>query len=340
MNAKRVTRLTGLLLFTTACMYIAAKEAPCYLEGFTQNELGEQRMIIKDAFPDVTIAINAPSPDEFDKRKKTALVLYALPNGNTIEWTAGKLMEEGDDWHYDIQNIGAQLRFVRNSCPKYNWVVAYLQCYEKSSWPAWSRNHADSGKVVVREIVDSIRSIFASYNPVVMLNGHSGGGRFVFDYIVGVDEIPSSVERIAFLDSSYGYEDSLHYGKLANWLKSSDSRYLNVIAYNDSVVVYNGKPIVSPTGGTWYRSRKMQRDFSGDFAFTTQTDTIFIRHEALNGRMQFWLKQNSGNSIYHTVLVERNGLIHSLLSGTDCEQKAYTFWGNRAYSDYSYCVGY
>lgn len=318
-----------------------SRKKTCYLDGFSLNGLNEQRMIIENAFPDVTIVVNAPSPIKFDKDKKTALVLYALPNGNTTDWTAGKLMENGDDWHYDIQHVGAQMRFVRDVCPEYNWVVAYLQSYEKSSWTTWSKNHPDDGKIVIQQVVDSLRSLFAPYHPVVMLNGHSGGGRFIFDYITGVDKIPDDIERIAFLDSSYGYEDLLHYDKLKNWLKDSDDRYLDVIAYNDSTVIYNGKPLVSPTGGTWYRSRKMQRDFSVDFNFTTSSDTTMIRHDALDGRIQFRLKQNDdGKRIYHTVLVERNGLIHSLLSGTKYEDKQYLFWDERAYRRYIYKVGY
>ena len=329
------------ILLTIGLLYFAVNSKPCYLDGFTLNELGEQRMIITDVFPDVTIVINAPSPDKFDKNKKTALVLYALPNGNTIDWTAGKLMEEGDDWHYDIQNVGAQIRFVRDACPEYNWVVAYLQSYEKSSWTTWSRTHVDSGKEIIQQIVDKVRTIFAPYNPVIMLNGHSGGGRFILDYITGTDEIPSDIERIAFIDSNYGYEDSLHYNKLTNWLASSNSRYLDVIAYNDSTVIYDGKPLVSPMGGTWWRSKKMQKDFSNAFTFTSTVDTTFIQYNALDGRVQFWLKQNDdGSNIYHTVLVERNGLIHSLLSGTNYENKGYTFWGERAYQKYSHKVGY
>ena len=220
-------------------------------------------------------------------------------------------------------------------------MVAYLQSYEKSSWTTWSRTHADSGKVIIQEIVDSIRTIFTAYNPVIMLNGHSGGGRFIFDYIAGTDAIPDDVERIAFLDSSYGYEDSLYYNKLVKWLKTSGSRYLDVIAYNDSTVIYDGKPLVSPMGGTWWRSKKMQKDLSAAFDFSTAVDTAFIQHNALDGRVQFWLKQNNeGKNIYHTVLVERNGLIHSLLSGTECENKGYTFWGERAYQKYIHEVGY
>ncbi len=332
-------RFLLLFLASSAILFIAAKKSPCYLNGFTQNEVGEQRMVITGTFPDVRMVVNAPSPEQFDKAKKTALVVYALPNGNTIEWTAGKRMQDGDDWHYGIQNIGAQMRFIRATNADYNWVVAYLETSQKS-WPAWSREHADSGKALIQQMVDSLLSIFVPYHPVVMLNGHSGGGRFIFDYISGPEAIPAYVERIAFLDSEYGYEDTLHRQKLVDWLKGGDNRFLDVIAYNDSVVIYNGKPLVSPTGGTWYRSWKMQRDLSPYFNFQSQTDTAFITHNALDGRIQFHLKQNPNGQIYHTVLVERNGFIHTLLSGTKYENSGYEFWGERAYNSYTYDVGY
>jgi hypothetical protein len=63
--------------------------------------------------PEVRIHINAPPINSFDATKPTALVFFALPNGNTIEMTVGKQVGPNDDWHYDIQHIGAQTRFLR-----------------------------------------------------------------------------------------------------------------------------------------------------------------------------------------------------------------------------------
>ena len=42
----------------------------------------------------------------------------------------------------------------------------------------------------------------------IYLNGHSGGGSFIFGYLAGVEKIPSQVKRISFLDSDYGYDSS------------------------------------------------------------------------------------------------------------------------------------
>jgi len=41
----------------------------------------------------------------------------------------------------------------------------------------------------------------------------------------------------------------MHKTKLVNWLQANDNNKLVVLAYNDSVVIYNGKPLVSATGG-------------------------------------------------------------------------------------------
>jgi len=277
----------------------------------------------------VTININAPL--HFNKKGETYLVLFALPNGNSIEWTKGKKIKEGNDWHYDIQHIAAQTRFVRNLDKKNNYIVAYLMASQKS-WPIWKRTTPDS-KRIIKNIVDSINGMFSAYNPQIILNGHSGGGSFIFGYLDFVEKIPSNVERIAFLDSDYGYEDSLHTYKIADWLTENKNAKLVVLAYNDSLVIFNGKPLVSPTGGTWYRSRLMQRKLAEKFSFTTTTDTSFISHTALDGRIKIILKENPGGLIYHTVQVEKNGFIFSLLSDSKFDKRTwFTYFGERVYS--------
>ena len=82
--------------------------------------------------------------------------------------------------------------------------------------------------------------MFNRYHPQLILNGHSGGGSFIFGYLNAVDQIPTYIDRISFLDSDYGYEDSLHTQKIVQWLKRDKKNTLVVIAYNDSNVIYNG----------------------------------------------------------------------------------------------------
>jgi len=167
------------------------------------------------------------------------------------------------------------------------------------------------------------------------LNGHSGGGSFIFGYLDAVENIPAYVKRIAFLDSDYGYEETKHTNKLVNWLKNNKANKLLVLAYNDSIVIYNGKPLVSATGGTWYRSRLMQKNLAATFDFSTVTDTAFISHTALNGRIKIILKENPDGLIYHTEQVARNGFILSLLSATKFDKKRYfTYFGKRVYEKF------
>ncbi len=182
-------------------------------------------------------------------------------------------------------------------------------------------------------MVSDVTGIFAAWNPQIVLNGHSGGGRFIFSYLDAFENIPENIVRISFLDSNYGWEDTIYGPKLVRWLKSGKDKFLCALAYNDSVVIYNGKPLVSPTGGTWYRTRMMEKYLSGSFRFRKTDNDTLLWYSALKGRAQVILKTNPDGKIFHTVQVERNGFIHSMLSGTRHEQKGYTYFGLRAYSE-------
>ncbi len=301
------------------------------LAGFKLSGIfGEQQLVIEDSPPGTRILINAPVKG-FEDDDQVLLVFYALPNGNTIEQTAGKRLHEGDDWHFDIQHIAAQTRFLRNILTDRTVVVAYLE-NDMKSWPAWKAATLDY-RDQVKGIIDEITEIFSPWKPELVLNGHSGGGRFIFSYLDAFDEIPSDVVRIAFLDSNYGYEDTIYGPKLVKWIKSGNDKYLCTLAYNDSVVVYNGKPLVSPTGGTWYRSKMMMKYFSSEFRFREKKLDSLSRFRAERGRIEFNLKPNPEGRIYHTRQVEYNGFIHSMLSGTRYEQKGYRYFGERAYAE-------
>jgi hypothetical protein len=259
--------------------------------------------------------------------KETILIVYALPNGNSTLQTMGKKMAEGDDWHFDIQHIKAQTDFVRATLKNTNVVVAYLENTYKS-WPLWKTWHIDYPQLT-RQILDTINSVIPGKKDVY-LNGHSGGGSFIFSFLQSVIKIPSFIKRISFLDSNYGY-DSTYTQKLIEWLKDDRKANLSVFAYNDSVVVYNGKPLVSPTGGTWYRSRLMISHFTKHMKFdivATERLSTFISKRK---NVQFLLTPNPEGKILHTVQVEKNGFIHSVLCGTKNENKGYKYFGERAY---------
>jgi len=276
------------------------------------------------------VRITVDQPRNISSKKKTTIILFALPNGNTTEQTMGKKLVEGDDWHFDIQHIRAQTVFLRQKLPEENIVVYYLE-NDYKSWPSWKQKHPDF-TLLIPHIVDTIFQMIPAKNKSIYLNGHSGGGSFIFGYLAGVEKIPSRVKRISFIDSNYGY-DSSYYPKLSEWLRNKDA-HLTVFAYNDSVALYNGKPVVSVTGGTWYRSHLMIKHFSANRNFQeTKTDSLDI-FQTKNKQIGFYLKYNLNRGIYHTQQVELNGFIHSVLYGTKNESKGYEYYGPRAYDRY------
>lgn len=278
---------------------------------------------------DVKVTIDLPAI--MDKQRPTTLVFFALPNGNTTTQTMGKKLAAGDDWHYDIQHIRAQTAFVRKAWKRQQVVVAYLENTQKS-WPQWKTLHPDY-KELVQHITDTVMGLVPVEQKDVYLNGHSGGGRFIFSYLDGVDSIPSFVQRISFLDSNYGY-DSTYTGKLISWLQHNKTACLNVFAYNDSVALYNRKPLVSATGGTWYRSRRMLEDLSSAFSLKEVRNDSLIVYKSSDERIQFFLKTNPDRKIFHTQQVELNGFIHSLFCGTRYDSRHYQYYTQRAYSKY------
>jgi hypothetical protein len=277
------------------------------------------------------VKITFDYPFDFPKHKETILVFYALPNGNTTGQTMGRKLQPGDDWHFDIQHIRAQTKFVREELPDKNIVVAYLENNLKS-WPAWKQKHADHLQVI-QHIVDTLYRSIPAKRKMIYFNGHSGGGSFIFGYIAGVSKIPAHIKRVSFLDSDYGY-DSSYYPKLRDWLFGVKNSHLTVFAYNDSVALYNGKPVVSATGGTWYRSHVMMKDLTKEFSFQKTREDSVTSYETANKQIGFFFKDNPDRGIYHTQQVELNGFIHSILFGGDRESRNYKYYSTRAYGSF------
>jgi hypothetical protein len=277
-------------------------------------------------YNDVKITMDIPTY----KNGKTILVLFALPNGNTTEQTMGKKITEKDDWHFDIQHIKAQTAFLRKHFNE-NIVVAYLENNFRS-WPLWKQKHGDF-KTEIPHIVDTVFKLIHEKNKAIYLNGHSGGGSFIFGYLDGVNKIPPFIERISFLDSNYGY-DSSYNNKLKTWLFNNNNATLNVFAYNDSVALYNGKPVVSERGGTWYKSNLMKQHLQVSFHFRETRNDSLIFYRSTNNQVAFFLKTNPERKIFHTQQVELNGFIHSILYRTKEENQGYEYFGQRAYSNF------
>ena len=276
--------------------------------------------------PEVKITVDKPF--KFKTGRETVVIFYALPNGNSTAWTMGKKMEPGDDWHFDIQHIRAQTAFIRHTDRKRNYVVVYLE-NEGKSWPGWKQKHKDH-RTLIAGMIDSLAGSFPGKKISIQLNGHSGGGSLVFSYLAAHPIIPGSIQRISFIDSNYGY-DSNYFPGLVKWLQFKGRRFLNVFAYNDSIALLNGKPFVSATGGTWYRSHLMLEHFEGLFSFMkAETDSLII-YKDHRETIRFYFKKNPDRGIYHTQQVELNGFIHSVFAGTKFENRGYRYYGRRAY---------
>lgn len=331
-QAKGPCQPLSALAWSILFIFLSLSSFAQLLPGFeASGSFKEQQMLIENAPTNTRILINAPLKG-FGENDQVLLIFYALPNGNSIEQTFGKILREGDDWHYDIQHIGAQTRFLRKLIRDRTLVVVYLEAGQKS-WPVWKRENPNFLHDT-KGMVDAITGIFRPWDPQIALNGHSGGGRFIFSYLEAEEAIPDRIRRIAFLDSSYGYEDSIHGPKLAEWLGSGSDKYLCTLAYNDSVVIYNDKPLVSPEGGTWYRSKLMKENLGATFPIQAVKADTLLWFTSPDRRIQIILKTNPERKIYHTVLIERNGFIHSILSGTEQEQQRYKYFGERAYGDF------
>jgi hypothetical protein len=77
------------VIFLTGCVNLSHSQI---LKDFIETgSFNEQELWIKNGHDSVTININAPL--HFNKKGITFLVLFALPNGNSVEWTKGKKMK-------------------------------------------------------------------------------------------------------------------------------------------------------------------------------------------------------------------------------------------------------
>jgi len=279
----------------------------------------------------VRIHVNAPLDENGEPARATRLIVFALPNGNTLEQSLGCQMKQGLDWHYDIQHVAAQIRLLRSITPNERIV---LVCAEAPglSWPTFRKNEPQANEKIAT-FVDKWRKQFGEDDAKVMLTGHSGGGSFMFGAVEGSAEIPAYIDRIAFLDANYSFDTAKHADKFARWLKGNNDRRLIVIAYDDREIMLNGKKVVGPDGGTFRATGRMRDALGKTFDLSANTTGPFQETVGLNGRIHFYVHPNPENKILHTVLVgEMNGLVHAATLGTPNEEKWGKFGGQRAYT--------
>jgi hypothetical protein len=281
--------------------------------------------------PQVRIHVNAPVAKRDKPVRATRLIVYALPNGNTIEQTLGCTMSEGLDWHYDIQHVAAQVRLLRSITP--DETIALI-CAEapKLSWPIFRKN-VPGANARIRAMVDEWRQEFGAKNAKVTLTGHSGGGAFMFGVVDAGDAIPAAIDRIAFLDANYSFEAPLHAVKIEHWLNGDEHRRLIVIAYDDREITFQGKKVVGPAGGTFRATERMREGLGQSFTLIDGDKPPFLETFGLDGRIHIYVHPNPENKILHTALVgEMNGLLHVETLGTPQEEKWGRFGGARAYT--------
>jgi len=258
------------------------------------------------------------------------LVVYATPNGSTLEQTLGCASAQGGDKRFDLQHVAAQIRRLREIDAAQNIVLAVVQAPQQS-WPTFRRDQPRAGRIIT-ELVESLAKESAANR--VVLAGHSGGGSLIFGYLNAVDSIPSTIERIVLLDANYAYSDDEHHGtKLLVWLRGDVARRLVVVAYDDREILLSGRRVVGPDGGTFRASQRMLARLRCEVELTEQAAGPFRQTSDKNGQIQFFLHPNPDNRILHTALVgEMNGLLHGLTLGTDLEGAWGRFGGPRAYT--------
>lgn len=261
----------------------------------------------------------------------TQLVIYAVPAGNTIEQTLGRALRADDDWHFDIQHIAAQARWLR-AHGRPNLVLAVV-APERGSWVTWTREMPEVG-AKLGVLLDGLRRAVPGAR--LTLASHSAGGSATFSLLDALERMPEDVERVALLDSDYRYDAARgHAAKLAEWLRGGDRRTLVVSAYEDFRARLDGKPFVTEQGGTWGRSQAMKTDLAallGDF--TERHDGPLADCRGAGGRAIFLLRRNPEAAIWHTRLVELNGFILALLAGTSDEGHGYGYLAPRVYGEF------
>ena len=309
------------------------------LPSFVKSPYFDEQVLAYTYIPNIKVEINAPPVAEFDANLPTALVFYALPNAISTGQTIGKEIENGENKSYIAQHIGAQTRFIRVQAPGYNLVTVYMETSQQN-WSTWRTTTTNSNRII-KDCVESILALFEDYNPYVVLSGHGGGGSHTFGFIDAATDIPSYVKRISFIDSNNGWDNAQYGEKLVRWLKASDDNYLSVICYNDSEALINGQPIVETGEGTWNRSRMMQQYLKQNLSEYSWSETgegipnaEFITCSANSNRIQFLSKTNPAKTVLHDELVEKNGYIQTLFSGTAKEGANYAFFGAHAYNSH------
>ena len=302
-------------------------------DGYVQSPWFDEQYQYLQPGPEVRAIIVAPRPERIDPERINRVVLFATPNGNSIEQTLGCEQKAGRDWLFDIQHIAAQHRQWQSLNERENLILVCLDA-KGLSWPGWRARHPDNPQLI-RDVIAAIFKQIPLKEPRLTLACHSGGGSFLWGFLNGSDAIPSEVDRFVFLDANYSFSTADGHGKkFSDWLQSDKGRSLIVMAYDDRNVLFRGKKVVSPTGGTFRATQRMRDEFEKEVAFQESGAGDFKLAIALEGRIRLLVHQNPRNQILHTQLVgEMNGYLYGVTVNTPEAQdklpgspRSYTRW--------------
>ncbi len=282
------------------------------------SEWFSERVVTFDAEPDIRVHVNEPTDGNGttdNDSRPTRVLVFALPNGNTLEETLGCAPAEGRHWRYTIQHIAAQTRMLRSMLPEERIVLVAVEA-KGLTWPNWRATHEDANAAIAEKL-SVWREKFGGPASKVTLACHSGGGSFLWGVIEGNQTLPDWLDRIVFLDANYSFDAAKHDEKLRAWLDApGDWRRLIVIAYDDREITLDGKKVVGDDGGTFRATERMHRAFAAAKPLVTAVDQPWTRTVGWGGRFRSEVHANPENKILHTRLVgEMNGLVHAQLIG-------------------------
>lgn len=253
-------------------------------------------------------------PARFGAAAPAEIVVYATPNGNTIEQTLGRQRGTDESFRYDIQHVLAQVRLYRKEVPEHTVALVVLEAPDLS-WPTWRQAHADAparAAAMMKSIAELVPGAKLS------LVSHSGGGALTFALLNHAQTLPDAVERIAFLDSHYAFEAGEEHGKkLAAWIRASRTHRLVALAYDDRKIRLHGKRVVKPGGGSFNATFRLIHALEGEHMTVRESrEGAFRRFVGEDGRVELRVHPNPKNVILHSALVsDDNGLLFALARG-------------------------
>lgn len=251
-------------------------------------------------------------PNALRPGRRLRLVFYTIPNGNSCEQTLGAAKDGVLDWRFDIQHVGAQIRRLRALRPDENIALVIAEA-DGYSWPAWRQKQGAEAPRQALACLAYARASLGRTPDVIDLAAHSGGGSFLWCILESPGGIPHDIERITFLDANYSFSDEAgHTQEFQRWLAGDPARRLTVLSYDDREVMLDGKPIVSPTGGTYRATERMAGALKARGRSLEESHVEGRRRWVdERGAVMFEVTDNPDRKILHTVLVgEWNGLLH------------------------------